>query len=120
MDYLKPNGRKKMNNYTENEEIAYMELKGKIVTLMFDFTNKHAGQERKLYPQCINILIDVLTDCLSDAQYQTCDYFPFTDKQRDHICYQIGDWYLMMKPLLEDKHNLGYMKEVLKKMICGE
>lgn len=38
----------------------------------------------------------------------------------DHICYQIGDWYLMMKPLLEGQHNLGFMKEKLKTMICGE
>lgn len=44
----------------------------------------------------------------------------FTYLQIDHICYQIGDWYLMMKPLLEGSHNLGYMKEQLKTMICGE
>lgn len=44
----------------------------------------------------------------------------FTPDQIDHICYQIGDWYLMMKPLLEGQHNLGYMKEKLKVMICGE
>jgi|FreactTroBogLake_1042271.scaffolds.fasta_scaffold47688_1 hypothetical protein len=44
----------------------------------------------------------------------------FTEKQIDHICYQIGEWYLMMKPLLEGRHNLGYMKEKLKTMICGE
>lgn len=44
----------------------------------------------------------------------------FTYLQKDHICYQIGDWYLMMKPLLEGQHNVGYMKEKLKTMICGE
>ena|ERR1017187_8462978 len=44
----------------------------------------------------------------------------FTPEQIDFICYQIGDWYLMMKPLLEGAHNLGYMKEKLKTMICGE
>ena len=44
----------------------------------------------------------------------------FTHTQIDHICYQIGEWYLMMKPLLEGQHNLGYMKEKLKTMICGE
>lgn len=44
----------------------------------------------------------------------------FTPEQIDHICYQIGDWYLMMKPLLEGQHNLGYMKEKLKTMICGD
>lgn len=44
----------------------------------------------------------------------------FTPEQIDHICYQIGDWYLLMKPLLEGQHNLGHMKEKLKIMICGE
>lgn len=44
----------------------------------------------------------------------------FTQEQLDFICYQIGDWYLMMKSLLEGQHNLGYMKEKLKVMICGE
>lgn len=44
----------------------------------------------------------------------------FTPEQIDHICYQIGEWYLSMKPLLEGQHNLGYMKERLKIMICGE
>lgn len=44
----------------------------------------------------------------------------FTREQIDWICYQIGDWYLQMKPLLEGQHNLGYMKERLKLMICGD
>lgn len=44
----------------------------------------------------------------------------FTPEQINHICCQIGDWYLMMKPLLEGQHNLGHMKEKLKIMICGE
>lgn len=44
----------------------------------------------------------------------------FSREQIDHICYQIGDWYCMMKPLLEGQHNLGYMKEKLKTMICGD
>lgn len=44
----------------------------------------------------------------------------FSYEQRDFICAQIGWWYLMMKPLLEGTHNLGYMKEVLKTMICGD
>ena len=44
----------------------------------------------------------------------------FTCKQIDHISYQIGEWYVMMKPLLEGQHNLGYMKEKLKNMICGD
>ncbi len=44
----------------------------------------------------------------------------FTEQQIDHICYQIGCWYMKMKPLLEGTHNLGHMKEVLKTMICGD
>lgn len=44
----------------------------------------------------------------------------FTTEQINFICYQIGDWYLMVKELLEGQHNLGYMKEKLKTMICGE
>ena len=47
-------------------------------------------------------------------------YASFSPEQIDHICYQIGEWYLMMKPLLEGQHNLGYMKEQLKTMICGD
>lgn len=43
----------------------------------------------------------------------------FTSDQVNFICEQIGDWYLMMKPLLEGQHNLGHMKEKLKIMICG-
>ena len=46
--------------------------------------------------------------------------YTFTNEQKDFICWQIGDWYLMMKPLLEGQHNLGYMKEKLKEMICGD
>lgn len=44
----------------------------------------------------------------------------FTREQIDFICYQIGEWYLDMKPLLEGQHNLGHMKEKLKTMICGD
>lgn len=43
----------------------------------------------------------------------------FTPDQINFICDQIGDWYLMMKPLLKGQHNLGHMKEKLKMMICG-
>lgn len=102
------------------ELLAINDLKSKIVKVMFEFTDKYAAPKSTLYPLCGKILVDVLTQCLSEAQYQVKDYQPFTTKQIDHICYQIGDWYLMMKPLLEVQHNLGYMKEKLKDMICGE
>ncbi len=47
-------------------------------------------------------------------------YNSFTSEQQDFICWQIGEWYFMMKPLLEGTHNLGPMKEKLKTMICGD
>ena len=102
------------------EALAFMELKSKIVKLMFEFTDKYAAPNSELYPQCYKILIDVLTACLSEAQYQSINYHPFTTNQIDFICHQIDEWYLQMKPLLEGQHNLGYMKEKLKTMICGE
>lgn len=108
-------------NEPTKEEIAFKELKTEIVKLMFAFTDKYAGRdENSIYPNTARVLIDVLTACLDEAHYQALDYHPFTTKQMDHICYQIGDWYLMMKPLLEGQHNLGYMKERLKIMICGD
>lgn len=108
-------------NKEEMIEIAFNELKSQIVKLMFDFTDKYAAKtEYSLYPEVGRIMVEVLTSCLSDAQYQIQEHPRFTSKQIDHICYQIGDWYLMMKPLLEGQHNLGHMKEKLKLMICGE
>ncbi|HAT1796289.1 TPA: hypothetical protein JBL19_06180 [Legionella pneumophila] len=48
----------------------------------------------------------------------------FTQEQIDFICYQIGEWYLDWKPCLVDwqtkNHRLGYAKEKLKTMICGD
>lgn len=45
----------------------------------------------------------------------------FTHEQIAHICYQIGDWYMMINPLLKEQHNIiGYMKEKLKTMIFGD
>ncbi len=103
------------------EDIAFEELKSSIVKLMFEFTDKYSAKgENCLYPQVGYILVSALTECLSEAEYQIEGCSPFTTKQIDHICYQIGDWYLIMKPLLECQHNLGHMKEVLKVMICGE
>lgn len=49
----------------------------------------------------------------------------FTPEQIDFICYQIGHWYLEWKDRLvldlkEGTHRLGYAKEQLKTVICGE
>ncbi len=47
-----------------------------------------------------------------------------TGEQIDHICYQIGEWYVQWKDKLinfDDKtHRLGFAKEQLKEMICGD
>jgi hypothetical protein len=103
------------------KEFAFLELKSAIVKLMFDFTEKYSAKgENCIYPYAGEILVDVLVTCLSEAQYQVVGTPPFCSKQIDHICYQIGEWYLDMKPLLEGTHNLGYMKEKLKLMICGD
>lgn len=112
-----------MSDISGDDEIAFMDLKSKIVKLMFEFTEKYAGPESNLYADCGYILVDVLTNCLEDAQYQVCDYMPFTIKQRDQICYQIGDWYFKWKSQLTDPyvpHRLGVAKEQLKTIICGE
>lgn len=49
----------------------------------------------------------------------------FTPEQIDFICYQIGDWYLEWKDrivvdLKKGTHRLGYAKEQLKSIICGD
>ena len=48
----------------------------------------------------------------------------FTQEQKDWICYQIGDWYLVWKDILINfdnrTHKLGYAKERLKEMICDD
>ncbi|MGL5716241.1 MAG: hypothetical protein ACRCX2_24700 [Paraclostridium sp.] len=48
----------------------------------------------------------------------------FTKQQVDFICYQIGEWYVQWKNQLVNyenrTHRLGYAKEDLKTIICGE
>ena len=48
----------------------------------------------------------------------------FTESQINFICYQIGDWYLNWKDSIANHdhktNNLGYAKEHLKIMICGD
>lgn len=102
---------------TEDEKIkAHGELKRAVTKLFFEFSDKHADD----IVDAIHIIQKVLYESSSEVEYQIGKLTPFTRHQLDHICYQIGDWYLMMKPLLEGQHNLGYMKEKLKMMICGE
>lgn len=67
----------------------------------------------------------------SDPNYKTRyerlvkDQESFTPEQIDFICYQIGDWYLEWKDRLvidlkKGTHRLGFAKEQLKTLICGE
>lgn len=49
----------------------------------------------------------------------------FTREQQDWICWQIGEWYVDWKQrivvdLENGTHRLGYAKECLKEMICGD
>ncbi len=69
-------------------------------------------------------------------EHSCADYLPryerlvknqesFTPEQIDFICYQIGDWYIEWKDrivvdLKEGTHRLGYAKEQLKSIICGD
>ncbi len=116
-----------MSEAPGKEEMAFMELKSQIVKLMFDFVDKHSNKDtpNNPYPSTGYILVEVLTACLAEAQYQVGDYHPFTSLQRDRICYQIGDWYVEWKDRMwvdgkPNQHWLGVAKEQLKTMICGE
>lgn len=112
---------KKATLSKNKEQLAFDDLKNSITTIMFEFTDKYSTTgEDCIYPKVGNVLVDVLVECLSEAQYQIKGHPAFTSKQIDHICFQIGDWYFDMKPLLKGQHNLGRMKERLKIRICGE
>lgn len=54
------------------ECIAFMDLKSKIVKLMFEFTDKYTGTNNanNLYPITGDIIVDVLTACLEEARMQ--------------------------------------------------
>lgn len=105
----------------EDVEKAHDELKCAITQCLWDFSDKYFKDVTKddMY-QAACIMQSVLCESSSELEYQIARPAPFTTRQMDHICYQIGDWYLMMKPLLEGQHNLGFMKEKLKNMICGD
>jgi hypothetical protein len=48
----------------------------------------------------------------------------FTSEQLDFLCYMLDEWYLEWKGKIltgnEDRHRLGYAKELLKSKLCGE
>lgn len=99
-----------------NENDAFKELKENLVKCLWGFNEKSRD------PKSLSIMKKALLECLNEINYQGGHKIEplFCYSQIDHICYQIGEWYMMMKPLLEGRHNLGYMKEKLKTMICGE
>ncbi len=74
-------------NESEEEILAFTELKQKIVKLMLEFTESYTGIDnpKNLYPRTPYILVDVLTACLDEAQSQCGNYYPFTKMQIDHI-----------------------------------
>ena len=44
----------------------------------------------------------------------------FTEEQENWLCEIIGDWYLSWKKRIANgEHRLGYAKEELKELICG-
>lgn len=98
---------------------ASNELKSAITQVLWSFSDKYLRNKENV-PDGLAIMQSVLSESASEVEYQCGKVAPFTRHQADHICYQIGDWYFMMKPLLEGQHNLGYMKEKLKIMICGD
>jgi hypothetical protein len=109
-----------MSEMTKEEVFAaHDELKKVITKALWDFSDKYLNDKQNPH-QAMCIMQSVLCESVSEVEYQVGRAAPFTTKQIDHICYQIGSWYLMMKPLLEVQHNLGHMKEKLKIMICGD
>lgn len=113
---------KKTEESEAHNKIAGGALKYRILRVMNEFSaqyTKHVD-ESELDSKLDKIMVDALTFALEQAQYQAGNYMPFTAKQIDHICYQIGEWYVGLKPLLEGGHNLGHQKERLKTMICGD
>jgi hypothetical protein len=101
---------------------AHDELKESIVKLLWEFSDKYFPDKNN-FPQSSFIMQAVLSAIGTEVEYQVGKMAPFTNRQRDHICYQIGDWYIHWKNNLTDPyvpHRLGFAKEQLKTMICGD
>ena len=80
------------------------------------------GKSREIDPDqcCSHHYKDVLNLLTAFAEKPKIQ---FTPEQKDFICYQIGNWYLNWKDGIANKdgtHRLGYAKELLKTMICGD
>jgi hypothetical protein len=105
-------------------DLVYQYYKGykQLIKAASECKNPHGEKEMQQLEEWEN-LMEVLEQADPDYKVrferEARIIASFTQEQIDHICYQIGDWYLAMKPLLEGQHNLGFMKEKLKAMICG-
>lgn len=110
----------------EKVKEAHDELKEYIVKGLFNFTNKHCSPGSELYPNALYIMKSCLIEALEEVNYQLGGnrVAAFTRDQQDHICFQIGEWYLNWRDVLmnwdERTHRLGFAKEELKRMICGD
>lgn len=86
------------------------------------------ASERKLIKEWQNAIdvFDIMSKDYADRYERLIkNQSSFTPEQIDFICYQIGDWYIEWKDrivldLKEGAHRLGYAKEQLKTIICGE
>lgn len=92
-------------------------------------TSEIKGVEERQLLQEWNKAIQILeqTDPTYKVRYERLikNQESFTPEQIDFICYQIGEWYLEWKDrivvdLKEGTHRLGYAKEQLKTIICGD
>lgn len=108
----------------EEVEKEHQELNLQISKILWDFADKHCTDNREEGHQAFFIMQAVLSESQSNLEYQIGRMAPFTDRQIDHICFQIGEWYLIWRDCITDPprqpHKLGYAKEKLKSMICGD
>jgi hypothetical protein len=90
--------------------------------------SEHVTDEGRLLLSQWNGFIDILDkmDSNYSDRYERLikNQESFTPEQIDFICYQIGEWYMEWKDriicdLKQGQHRLGYAKEQLKSMICG-
>ncbi len=117
----------KKEKLTEEEviKINYW-FKCKLVNLCHEFDEKFLVSDSDHYPQAAYIRITVITELLEELFSRlTNQKMFFTHRQIDHICYKIGEWYLIWKDKLlvntkTAEHRLGYAKEMLKMMIVDE
>ena len=86
--------------------------------------SKHVTYEYRLLLYKWHSYIDIL-DKMDSNYLNRYEQESFTPEQIDFICSQIGEWYLEWKhriicDLEQGTHRLGYAKEQLKTLICGE